>query len=214
MKRRWLIPILAIGAAVLVLGGCVDIVQYVSGTSREISVFTRITLQKSIFEMGAAFGGEEQDIDEMLESEFSLDEAAVLKGMPPDMTAAFSPVNTEYEYGFELRYSADRARFAEIPDDEGMFVPRIDPRGMWIPLSDGAAEGGEIDPTGAAFLGSSKYRLMISKRLVSRISSAYLETAEGVHDITVSDLPDIWLLEFPVSLWFSSRSAPVVRVSF
>jgi hypothetical protein len=214
MSRFRIIGVVVVAAAVFALGGCIDVVQYVSGTSFEVSVFTRLTLQKSVFELGAAFGGEEQDLDEMFRSEFELDEESVTSELPAGIDASFQTVNTPYEYGFELSYTAERSVLADLPEDGAAFVPRVGLRNMSIPLHAGGGSGEEVDATTGAFLGSSKYRLMISKRFLSRITEAYLETSNGDQEVVLSDLPDVWMIEFPVVLWFASETTPVVRISY
>jgi hypothetical protein len=85
---------------------------------------------------------------------------------------------------------------------------------MTIPLGAMGEDAAEGDQFADAFLGSSKYRLMISKRLVSRISAARLYTGDESIELPVIDLPDVWLLEFPVAVWFSSDGIPSVEVIF
>jgi hypothetical protein len=205
--------VIAALAAVLALAGCLDVVQYVSGSAGEIEVFLRLTLQKSVFELASSMGGEPQNLDEMFEQEFNLNEDEVMGELPPGLEAEFSSVNSPSEFGFELRYRASRALLESAPDGDAAFVPRISPTGMSIPLGEG--QGGEgSDEFAAAFLGSSKYRLLISKRFVSRVSEARLVAADESYPVTVIDLPDVWLLEFPIGLWVGSTEASVLEVLF
>lgn len=199
-----------LGAAVL-LTGCLDVVQYISGTSNEIDVYFRFTLQKGIFELAGQMGGEPANTDEMYE-EFDLNEEEVTAELPPGVDASFRSINNESEFGFELEYTAARSAIDALDEGEADFVPRITPQGISIPLGEG--NEGESDEFADAFLGSAKYRIMISKMLVSRISRARIVAGDEARPIVVTELPDIWLLEFPVSYWFNSAELPVVEVLF
>jgi len=194
------------------LFGCLDVVQYVSGTATEIDVYFRLTLQKSIFELANSMGDEPQDLNKMFEEQFNLEEGEVLDELPPGVEADFASLNTESEFGFVLTYTVPRALIDELSDDEAAFVPRVSPWGMFIPLS--AGEGQDTDEFAQAFLGSAKYRLMISKRLVARVSAARVVSSERSVDVSVTDLPDVWLVEFPVSLWFGASGTPSLQILF
>ncbi|MCK4514918.1 MAG: hypothetical protein KAU31_06650 [Spirochaetaceae bacterium] len=204
------------GSAVLIsavlLSGCLDIVQYISGSASEIDVYFRLTLQKSLFEMGNALGGAPQDLDLMFEG-FELNEEEVVAELPPGVAADFQPVNTDLEIGFELRYTVARAVLDSLSDTEAAFVPRVSKYGIRIPFSEGNGSG-ESDEFADAFLGSTKYRLMISKRLVSRISEARVLAGPESVSVSVTDLPDVWLLEFPLSLWYGSDYRATLEILF
>jgi hypothetical protein len=205
--------VLGIAAVAIGLTGCLDVVQYISGNSSEIEVYLRLTLQKSVFELANSMSDEPDDLDSMFEEEFDLNENEVLGELPPGVNARFERVNSDYEFGFVLSYTAPRELLASVPADEGAFVPRITPQGMTIPLGEGGDDGGG-DQFVDAFLGSAKYRLLISKRLVSRISAARLYAGPDSVPVTVIDLPDVWLLEFPVSEWFGAAESPSVEILF
>lgn len=199
----------------LVLTGCVDVMQYISGQGSEAEVIFRLTLQKSAFELANSMSEEPQDLDRMFEQEFSLGEEEVFGELPPELNATYEAVRSEFEYGFELRYSVNRARSLELPPEGAPFVPRVSNRSIVIPLAPGdAAEGQGEDQFAAAFFGSSKYRLFLSKRFVSRVSSATIEIGQDVMPIDVKELPDVWLVEFPISLWLFAPEPPTIEVFF
>ena len=204
-----------VAAVALAVTGCVDVVQYISGSGSTIDVYLRVALQKSAFALANAFSDQPQDLDRMFAEEFSLDRAEVLATMPAGITAEYRAVVTEFEYGFELSYSADRDLLAGL-DAEAAFVPRIGPRGMTIPLaeSNGEGNGDDGDEFAAAFLGGAKYRVFISRRLVSRLTSARLVTAGEAVSLTVVQLPDVWMIEFPISLWLMAAETPTLEVIF
>ena len=216
--RRGRVVIMITAVAVLATG-CVDVVQYISGTGSTIDVYLRLALQKSAFEIGNSFSDEPQDMDEMFEEDFELNRDEVLGELPEGITADYSQINNEFDYGFELSYSASRDTFAELEGEEGAFVPRVTARGMTIPLAEagdgsGGGQSGEGDEFAAAFLGGAKYRVFISKRLVSRVSSARLANGSMSTDVTVIDLPDVWMIQFPISLWLMSDATPSLEISY
>lgn len=203
----------------VVLTGCVDVVQYVSGSGSTIDVYLRLTLQKSAFEMANSMSPEPQELDEMFDDEFELDRETVLEELPPGIDATYEMVNDEFEYGFELSYSASRDALARASGtEEGAFVPRIDRQGMTIPLAEGGGNGQESDPQSDqfanAFLGGAKYRVFISRRLVSRVSSARLVFDDRSTEVTVIELPDVWMVQFPVSLWLMSGETPSIEIIY
>lgn len=93
---------------------------------------------------------------------------------------------------------------------------------MTIPLAPGneagegaeAGEGGQGEEFAAAFLGGAKYRVFVSKMLVSRIRSARIASGGVTTEVTVIELPDVWMVQFPVSLWLMSDDASVLEISF
>lgn len=203
----------AVLVTVILLSGCLDIVQYISGSASDIDVYFRVTLQKSVFALASTFGDAPQDLDQMFEDEFNLNEEDVVAELPPGVLADFQSINTDFEFGFELRYSVPRAVLDSLPDAEAAFVPRVSPQGIWIPLGEGN-EAGESDEFASAFLGGTKYRLMISKRLVSRISEARVLAGPKSVPVGVTDLPDVWLIEFPISLWYGSEHSSTLEILF
>ena len=217
IRRSWK-PTLAAIAVLIVFTGCVDVVQYISGSGSTIDVYLRLTLNKGAFEMANSMSDDPQDVEEMFEEDFDLEEQQVLDELPPGVEASFTTVNDEFEYGFELSYSAERSVLAELEGEPGAFVPRVGTRGMSIPLAEGGdgsgAEGGQGDEFAAAFLGGSKYRVFVSRRLVSRISSAHLVTDEESMEVSVIELPDVWMIQFPVALWLSSPGTPTLEIRY
>lgn len=216
--RHGRVAIMIAGIA-LVTTGCVDVVQYISGSGSTIDVYLRLALQKSAFEMANSFSDEPQDMDEMFDDEFELNREEVLGELPEGISATYDQINTQFEYGFELGYSAPRSMLAELEGEGAAFVPRVGTRGMTIPLAEGGGGGGgggsqEGDEFAAAFLGGAKYRVFVSKRLVSRISSARLAGGQTSTEVTVMDLPDVWMVQFPVSLWLMSEETPTLEISY
>jgi hypothetical protein len=207
-----LFAVLVLLAAAVMLSGCIDVVQYISGSALNIDVYFRLTMQKSIFELAGAFGEEPQDLDAMFE-EFDLNEDDVVASLPPGVEAGFDSINSDSEFGFELRYSAPRSALDSLEDGEAEFVPRISPWGIVIPLGEGNGSA-DSDEFADAILGSAKYRLLISKRLVSRVSEARILAGPVSTPVSVTELPDVWLLEFPMNLWYASDYAPTVEILF
>lgn len=217
MKKRRIAVAISVFAMIAVLSGCVDVFQYVSGTANTLDVFLRVTLQKSAFELAASFDEEPQDLDQMFREEFALDQDEVVGELPSGLDAEFRQVQNEFEFGFELEYQLPRAQSQTLSDGDAPFVPRVTQRSITIPLAE-ASEGsdgqGEGDEFAAAFFGSSKYRLAISKRLISRVSSARLHSSGEVIELEVFDLPDIWMIEFPISYWLMASTPPSVEIIF
>lgn len=211
-KLKQVRTVLIAAAAALVATGCVDVVQYVSGSGSTVDVYLRFALQKSAFEMANSFADEPQDLDAMFDEEFDLEEEDVRSELPPGVEASFTAVNDEFEYGFVLEYTAER----DALNAGGAFVPRISPRGMSIPLAETGNEGDspEGDQFAAAFLGGAKYRLMISRLLVSRVSTARIVTSTGATNVTVVELPDVWMIQFPISLWLGAAETPTLEIMF
>ena len=205
--------------ALAVLSGCVDVFQYISGSGDTLDVFLRVTLQKSAFELAASFDEEPQDLDQMFAEEFQLNRDEVVGELPEGLQPQFRQVQNEFEFGFELEYQLPRSRSTDLPDGEAPFVPRVTERSIMIPLAEASEGGGGGTDQGgdqfaAAFFGSSKYRLAVSKRLISRVSAARIHSGNEVVDLEVFDLPDIWMVEFPVSFWLMAGEPPTVEVIF
>lgn len=211
-RTRRILAAAGVAAVILGLSGCIDVVQYLSGSADDVDIYFRLTLQKSVFELVNALGDAPQDMDEIFR-DFNLNEDEVVRELPSGVEADYRPVNTDYDYGFELRYSVPRSVLGAVSDQGGPFIPRLTPRGLSVPLSEGNGSA-ETDEFASAFLGSAKYRLFISKRLVSRVSAARILAGPQSTPVTITDLPDVWLLEFPLSVWYTSDYSPVLEVLF
>lgn len=210
-----------IALALIALSGCVDVVQYISGDGAAIDVYLRLTLQKGAFELANSFSDEPQDMEETFDQEFGLNESEVVADFPFGIEPEYAPINSEFEYGFELRYSAPRSVLGQEPEGEAGFVPFIDAEGVRIPFADQEGsvmgedgEGEGDDEFANAFLGGSRYRLMLSKRLVSRVSEARLVTPSDSREVLVTEFPDVWMVEFPTSLWLNAESGTYLDVRF
>ncbi len=194
-----------LAAATLLLTGCLEVVQHIgSGPGDSVDNYVRVTLQRGIFSFAEAFGGEAMT-DEDFAEEFGMSEQEVLEDLPAGVSARFEPVITEFDFGFSLRTTTDRS----FRSDEGAFVPMIRDGSLYIHLPPGDEE--EADEA-AFFLASAKYRIILDKEVMPHVSSAEIVGTGGTTQVDVTEFQNVWLLEFPVLLWFSGGNKPVIQV--
>ena len=115
-------------------------------------------------------------------------------------------IRSEYECGFAFSLEYDRSiDIEEASNSQGMpFFAQIKDEALRITLP-GMGEGDGMDEMALMFLSSSKYRLTISKSVIESISNVVLQGKESTTNLEFMDLPDIFLVEMPISLLFNSE---------
>jgi hypothetical protein len=147
--------ILAIAALVLSLTSCIEVFQYVSITDGDVSIYLKYVIQKAILEIGASFSGEEMDYDEFL------GEGEDIFADLGNLRAGMRPINTELEVGYEVDIEGTLEEIRLLSESESVpFVPRAVGDSYYLTIP-GMGSSSSDDDMGAAFLASSKYRILV-----------------------------------------------------
>jgi len=184
-------------AACAVLASCLDVTQGISGDGTAVEVQTRVALSTAMLELGASMGGGELPEDGLGLDGTPFDPATM--DLPAGVSTTSSSFETELERGYELRMVGLRKAFAEWSAD---FVPVIgaDSILVTLPATDGADEEGFA----TAFLSMAKYRLVLSRKLVSALPAARIEAGGKSFPGTVYRMSEVYIVELPLVLWLAS----------
>jgi hypothetical protein len=191
--------------AVFMLTGCIDVLHYIgrNGDGEPMAV-VKLTLEKAIFQWAASMGGSDMPTtNEEFEQEFDLSEEEVTEELPDGLEVVYSTVNSSTDFGFQLELT----RRAGADDGEALpWLPQVAEDGsLRISLPEQDAEGA-TESEGEAFLASAKYRLIAAKSLCPENPRfAVLGSGEELDArLDVLELPEVYLVEFPLMLWLSS----------
>lgn len=204
MNKKFVRAIIVL-TATLMFTGCIDVLHYIgrSGDGEPMAV-VKLTLEKAIFQWAASMGGSDMPTtDEELEEEFDLSEAEVTEDLPDGLEVVYSTVNSSTDFGFQL----ELRRSAESSDGEALpWLPHVAGDGtLRIPLPEQEAEDA-ADGEGEAFLASAKYRLIAGKSLCPEDPRFAIHGNGEELDVQLEtmELPEVYLVEFPLMLWLSS----------
>lgn len=194
IKRFYFLFLILISA---LFTSCVDYVQTVSFKDGKYQLYYKVTLSKVLFAMG------DQDPDTLFND---FDEEA-LSELPSNVEV--KPVNTDLEVGAEFTLNIDPRTTDET---EKTFLPTIAGKKCFIPfllgednnsISDNfdSSDNSEGEVFAAAMLSSAKCRIMISKKVIPEIETAYFEGKGGQnYSVALFDYGDSWCAEIPFIL--------------
>lgn len=178
---------------VLMFTSCVDYVQSLSYKDGKYQVYYKVTLSKVLLALA------QQDPDDFL-SELYDDDA--FNGAPD--WAVVKPVDTDLEVGMEISFQIDPKN---VTDEEKQFLPKRSNSKYYIPYLLGKSESvsesrssgsSEADGMAQAILSSAKCRVLISKKLIPSIKSAYFTGIDkSDYEIPFYDYGESFCIEIP-----------------
>lgn len=203
--------------AVSLFTGCIDVIQVVSIKNGTIHTSVRYSLQKAIFELGASFSGEEIDYDEMLE--IGDDTFAQIGGVSGEV----KKYETPYDIGAEITFIGDQRTLTSMLEDEVEFIPIKKNNAYYIEIPLLGESGEDVDENELGFLGSSKYRLVVSLsddlRNISKaditlhLSNGFNSLLTTESGISISTIGSIMMIEIPMSVLFIDEGEIIVKLS-
>ncbi len=201
---------------VFLFSSCIDLLHYIGRDSdgRPMAI-VKLTLEKAIFEWAASMGGQDMPTtDEEFAEEFDLSEEEVTEELPEGLDLVYSTVNTSTDFGFQLEIR--RTQGFDSAKKLPWLPTLVDSNTLVVPLpeqdSEESSEGGEDE----AFLASAKYRVIASKDLCPENPRFFLRGATGEleEEPDVLELPEVYIVEFPLLLWlYSSGELELVALS-
>ncbi|MGN0739802.1 MAG: hypothetical protein ACI4LX_06490 [Treponema sp.] len=180
----------------LLCTSCIDCVQSVTYKDGKYQMYYKVTFSKLLFELA------EEDPEEILEL---LDKDDFPKN------ANVKPVNTDLEVGAEFSFSIDPKTTDET---EKAFLPTVSGQKYFFTflageendlMTDSMKSDSEMQEITEAVLSSAKCRVIISKKIISSIDTAYFEGRAGQnYSIPVFDYGETYCLEIPFIVLFES----------
>ena len=197
MRKRLCLLLLLIP---LLFTSCIDYVQSITYKDGKYQMNYKITLSKLVFAMGG------QDPEQM----FNDFDKETMEDMPAN--AEVSPVNTDLEVGAEFTLHIDPKTTDET---EKSFLPTVAGKKCFIPFLLGGkedsiadsmkSESSEADGMAQAIMSTAKCRVMISKKIIPEIETAYFEGRGGQnYSIPLFDYGESYCMEIPFVVLFEN----------
>lgn len=197
--NRFIICVLLFSVSLL-FTSCIDYVQAISYKDGNYHIYYKITLSKVLFALG------NEDPEEFFAETF--DEQA-FNELPE--SARLKKVNTDLEVGIECGVIIHPKTSNE---EEKALLPKAGGNKYYIPFLLGnkgdLSDVMQPDDTGTedlvqALMASAKCRIMIGKKIIPDIESAYFEGLGGQnYSVPVFDYGDVFCMEIPFSVLFES----------
>lgn len=204
MKIVKLLPIIAF---LFILTSCIDYIQSINFEKGKYQIYYKITLSKVLFAMA------DSDPSEIFEE--IADYSSF--GFPKNVFA--KKVDNELEVGVEFSILIDPKTKDET---EKSLLPIVLNDEIYIPFllgknneftSEFQDSNDESNAIAAAFLSSAKCRILISKNLVSSISSAFFRNENGeTLDIPFYDYGSTFCIELPFITTFYGESNTISSI--
>jgi len=215
MKIKIIVFLIVVLVSLVLLTGCVDVLHYIGEENNKLLVNIRWTLQKSVIELFAEMSGE-TITDDYYEKEFGLSEEEIVEEFPPRVEIKYEQINNQLDFGYDIFLSINKYLLKSIGENykEAYFLPIKTEKGMRIilpPPMEAEAETEDIEMM-AAFLASTKYRLIMSKTILPKIEDVFIKADEEAYAPSIKDLPEVYIIEFPLVLWILTKEELVINI--
>lgn len=190
----------------LLFTSCIDYVQSLSYKDGKYQIYFKCTVSKSII----LLAGEDPDV---VYGNISKN----INNFPKNVITR--PINTDLEIGQEIKFSVNPKDATEI---EKKYLPKTGKNHIYIPFifDEDSSFDDEItsDEEDAkemfqVFLSSAKFRVLVSKKIVPVISTAFFEGKSGQdYSIPVFDYGDSYCLEIPAPVLFEIHRLKMSRI--
>lgn len=204
-KRLCLLSLLLIP---VLFTSCIDYVQSITYKDGKYQMYYKITFSKVIFAMGG------MDPDQLLNS---IDNEK-MKNFPAN--AEIKPVNTDLEIGEEIILHIDPRTTDET---EKSFLPKVDGKKCFIRFFLGGnddtvtdsmkPEKDKTEDMVKDLVSTAKCRVIISKKIIPEIESAYFEGRDGQdYSIPLFDYGELYCMEIPFVVTFENDKYKFDRI--
>lgn len=198
------------------LTSCLDYVQAISYKDGKYTMYYKITVSKTLF---ALSGEDSDDYTDAFEQAFNDNSDESLSTKLPS-NAKLKTVNTTNDIGYEISFSISPSTTDE---NEKSFLPKASGTKCYIPFLLGneeldiASELGELadedDEYAQLFLSSSKCRVLVSKKIIPKVETAYFEGRGGQNaSIPIFDYGESYCAEIPFALLLEDRMYNFSRI--
>lgn len=183
----------------VMLSSCFDITQSVSLADGRYYVCVKCGFDRNMLYLA---GSDEDSLSEELDKA----EKDIRNGA---YNIVFDHIDTGNEVGFFLRF--DCSSDEDVTSDLASFLPYRDRRGMKFPLLLGEEIGQtEVDDPvdlAPAVLSVTKYKLLVDKSVMSRITSANITDSDSRHFVSVPfyDCGSYYMVDVPVNVLYGSK---------
>ena len=206
MKKRWK-GLILISLTALLFTGCFNITQHISKEGKDLNVFLKFSVSKSIFELSNSMGGKSDE--NPCEDIFKFNEEQIINTFPKNIEAEYNKVDSELECGYEMYMSVDTKgkEYKKLKKSNApALFPLVDDGEIYIkfPQSGEEDEGG--DQMSAAFMSTALYRLTVNRDVIDEIHEVTFNAGDEFYELSYIELPDIFIIEVPLAYWITSSS--------
>jgi hypothetical protein len=192
--------------SVLALFGCLDIYEHVSREANgNINVYLKLTVAKSLLSMSNS--GSDTPNTNPFDSITGPNGSEVTKEITDVLKGTLTKVDTELETGLAIQLSLNlKSKDVQsyLQSNDVPLLPKIDDKRIVFSFSNPSSSSTEDNQMGMALLSSYKFRLTISKTVCRSISKVVLSTDEVDYKPQIVSLPDMFLIEVPLSYLMKS----------
>ena len=201
---------LLMAVSVLLLAGCFDVYQHVTKEGNgHVSVYFKIAMAKAFLSMASNSGGGTPQPPEDPFVDFQNSQMVMsAKGLGSSVTR----VDTDNEFGVVMQSSLDLGSKPvrdAMNTPAGPMVPQVSDSGITLFFPSQGPQSNK-DQNSGTVLTAFKYRLSVGKALMPTLSKVVLRTGGTETVIAAVDLPDMYLIEVPLSSVFSAADVQLV----
>jgi hypothetical protein len=201
-------------ASALLLAGCFDAYQHITKERNgHVSVYFKIAMSKAFLNMANGAGGSGgSDSSQPAEDPFAEFQNSPMVTAAKELGSSISGIDNDTEFGLVMRSSLDlksKAVRDAMKSGAGPLVPQVSDSGITLFFPSQNPPSNKDEGSGA-ILTSFKYRLSVGKALMPTMSKVVLRTGDTETVLAAVDLPDMYLIEVPLSSVFSAVDAQLV----
>jgi hypothetical protein len=205
-----LVTRLLMAASVLLLAGCFDVYQHVTKESNgHVNVYFKIAMAKAFLTMANSSGGGTPQPPQDPFADFQNSPMVTsAKGLGSSVTR----VDNDSEFGVVMQSSLDLGSKPvrdAMKTPAGPMVPQVSDSGITLFFPSQTPQSNN-DQNSGAVLAAFKYRLSVGKTLMPTLSKVVLRTGGTETVVAAVELPDMYLIEVPLSSVFSAADVQLV----
>ncbi|MCK5735159.1 MAG: hypothetical protein KAH21_01725, partial [Spirochaetaceae bacterium] len=202
---RRIVIVIAIGITLLG-SGCLSVFQEISAQpGGKIQTQVRFSISKALLTSLGEMTGDTEDTDEMFDTE----EGPV---NPENIPGLSNVIVNDLDNGVDvgIHFSGILGKVPSgISPSEAPFIPFEEGNTVTIglpPLDEEGdmSSGSDSDEMAALFFASTRYQLLMDKKLYPNVSSAKVMIGSTEYPASVSEMEYSWLVEFPISYWIQA----------
>jgi len=198
---------LAFGIGITLLTtGCLGVFQEISAIpGGKVETQVRFTISKAMLNSLSEMTGDSSDTDEMFDAENGPVQPDRIPGLG---NVVIDQVDNGVDVGIHFSGTLEKLPPGTGPSD-APFIPFEDGNTITIGLppldEDGEmSSGSDSDEMAGLFFASTRYQLLLDKKIYPVISTAKVLVGGTEYPASVSEMKYNWLVEFPISYWIQS----------
>ena len=200
---------IGLGVAVVITllsSGCLSVFQEISANpGGKVETQVRFSISKALMTSMSELSGEDEDTDEI----FDIENGPITpESIPGLKNVVVNQLDNGVDVGIIFTGNLEKTpsgvgpvQAPFIPFEEGNTItiglPPLDEEGDM-------SSGSDSDGMANLFFASTRYQLLLDKKLYPEISSAKVLAGVEEYPASITDTQYSWMVEFPISYWMQS----------